>query len=96
VRYKIARSDFFILSQGGALSLYDFRCPGITCPSARSAGPVGGWPSDCPPTGHPKTAYTHDHVKTQKGPRLLTGASIIAAVRAVTRQPSDRPARCAP
>ena len=30
------------------------------------------------------------------GPRLLTGASIIAAVRAVTRGPSDPPARCAP
>ena len=29
MRYKIAKSDFFILSQGGTLSLYDFRCPGI-------------------------------------------------------------------
>lgn len=31
-----------------------------------------------------------------KGPRLPTGASIIAAVRAVTQRPSGRPAQCAP
>ena len=31
---------------------------GILCPSARSAGPVGGWLSGCPPTGHPETAFT--------------------------------------
>ena len=41
----------------------------------------------------PPSPRSHQNAK---GPRLLTGASIIVAVRAVTRRPSGRPARCAP
>jgi len=47
---------------------------GHFCPSARSAGPVGGWPFGCQPTGHPETIHTQNHATTQKGPALLTGA----------------------
>lgn len=36
--------------------------------SARSAGPVGGWPSGYPPTGHPETIDDQDYTATQKAP----------------------------
>jgi len=96
VRYKIAKSDFFTLSQGGTLSLYDFRCPGIHARPREAPGLSAGSLQVArrqvtlkPPT--PTITHT-----TQKGPHLLTGASIFSAVRAVTRRPSGRPARCGP
>ena len=38
---------------------------------------------------HPKTACIQDHATTQKGPRMLTGASIISADRAVRTIPQS-------
>ena len=95
MRYKIASSDFLSYLKG---ALYHYTTPGVRASHAR--------PREAPglSAGGLQVARRQVTLKpplpgsrqNAKGPRLLTGASIIAAARAVTRRPSGRPARCAP